>query len=144
MTVFSLPGPDKLQMMASSDNHQSFLLFYLTFFSRRTLFFWLQAHRTTTTVQLPQSLFKISQMSCIKGLDYAKTLITGFCGDNIMFFLIYYVYCEIRKWSLFLGFRSFPKSFYGGTAFLLRLIKSWNNKIWVQKFFAIKQFSSRA
>ena len=38
MTVFILPGPDKLQMKASSDNHQSFLLFYLTFFQEERSF----------------------------------------------------------------------------------------------------------
>ena len=53
---------------------------------------------------------------------------------------MYYVYGEIRKWSIFLDFRSFPKSYYSKTAILLGLAKNCNNKFEVQKFFAIKQF----
>ena len=43
MTVAGLLGPDKRHIKASCDIHLSFfLLFYLTFFSRKTLFLWLQ------------------------------------------------------------------------------------------------------
>ena len=57
-----------------------------------------------------------------------------------MVLVINYVYGEIRKWSLFLGFRSFPKSFYSKTALLLGFKKSWKNKIGVQNFFCHKTF----
>ena len=144
MTVFSLLCPDKRHIKASSDFHLSFLLFYRTFFSRKTLFLWIQAHRSTTRVQLPQTLFISSQMSGITGLDPAKRMIIGFCGDKTTVFGDVIVYGEIRKWSIFLGFRSFPKSFYSKTALILRIPKNWNNKIGLQKFFAIKQCFSRA
>ena len=42
--------------------------------------------------------------------------------------------------ALFLGFRSFPKSFYSKTALLLSFKKIWKNKIGVQNFFAKKTF----
>ena len=144
MTVFSLLCPDKRHIKASSDFHLSFLLFYRTFFSRKTLFLWIQAHRSTTRVQLPQTLFMSSQMSGITGLDPAKRMIIGFRGDKTTVFGDVIVYGEIRDRSLFLGFRSFPESFYSKRAILLRQRKNWNNNIRLQKFFAIKQFLSRA
>ena len=72
-TVASLLGPDKRYTKASSDIHLSFFIVLSDFFSRKTLFLWLQAHRTTTTVQLTRPLFISSQINWIKGLDHAKS-----------------------------------------------------------------------
>ena len=62
MTVDSLLGPDKRHMKASSDIHLRCFFVLSDFFLRKTLFLLLQARRTTTTVQLPRSLFKSSQI----------------------------------------------------------------------------------
>ena len=78
MTVASLLGPDKPHIKASSDIHLSLFIVLSDFFSRKTLLLWLQAQRTTTTVQLPRSLLTSSQMSWITGLDHAKKVIIGF------------------------------------------------------------------
>ena len=78
MTVASLLGPDKRHIKASSDIHLRFYIVLSDFFSRKTLVLWLQAHGTTTMVQLPGSLFISSQMSWISGLKYAEKLIIGF------------------------------------------------------------------
>ena len=56
MTVASFLGSDKRHMKASSDIHLSFFIVLSDFFLRKTLFLWLQAHRTTSTVQLPGSI----------------------------------------------------------------------------------------
>ena len=62
MTVASLSGPDKRQIKASSDIHLSFFIVLSNFFFKKNTVSQTQAHRPTTTVQLPRSLFKGSQM----------------------------------------------------------------------------------
>ena len=62
MTVASLPGPDKRQLKASSDIYLSFFIVLSNFFFKENAVSQTQAHRPTTTSQLPRSLFKSSQM----------------------------------------------------------------------------------
>ena len=53
MTVASFLGPDQRHIKDSSDIHISFYIVLSDLFSRKTLVVWLQAHGTTTTVELP-------------------------------------------------------------------------------------------
>ena len=46
MTVVIFLSPDKRHIKASSDIHLSFFIALSDFFLRKTLFLWLQAHRT--------------------------------------------------------------------------------------------------
>ena len=78
MTVASFIGPNKRHIKDSSDIHLSFYIVLSDIFSRKKLVLWLQAHGTTTTVQLPGSLLKSSQMSWITVLQQAEKLIIGF------------------------------------------------------------------
>ena len=78
MTVFSLLCPDKRQIKASGDFHLSFFIVLSDFFSRKTLFLWIQAQWSTTRVQLPRTLFISGQLSGITGLDQGKKLNIAF------------------------------------------------------------------
>ena len=78
MAVASFSGPDQPHIKDSSDIQISFYIVLSDFFSRKTLVVWLQAHGTTTTVELAGSLFISSQKSWITVLQQAEKLIIGF------------------------------------------------------------------
>ena len=135
-------GPAKRYIKASSDIHLKFFIVLSDFFSRKTLFLWLQAHRITPTVQLPRSLFLCSQMSWIRGLDYAKKLIIGFLWwyyNNFWWYTLFMAKCENGHFSW--AFGPFQNHWIGKRHFYWDLKNAGIIKLGSKSFLPLNNFS---